>query len=272
MEIGDPEFDRLCDYIGRRYGIRLRTRRHIVEGRLAARVLELGFTGFRDYLRSAFEPESPEEIERIVCRLTTNYSFFMREPEHFHYFADHVVPSLEERLRDRGRDLRIWSAGCATGEEPYALAMLLSDHFGPRTGLWDTTVLATDISREALEAAESGIYGRSAVERLPDAWRYRYFRQLDDERWRVVDPIRSQVVFRSHNLVDPVFPFRRRFHVIFCRNVMIYFENEARHSLVARFHEALEPGGYLFLGHSESIRHPSSPFRYVMPAVYRKEP
>lgn len=192
----------------------------------------------------------------------------MREAKHFSYFREHVLPYLERRVVRK--DLRIWCAGCSSGEESYTLAMILEDYFQTKPG-WDKTLLATDISSKVLEQAVRGEYTGKDVSVLPQQWRNRYFSKIGKEKYTVQEQIKSQVVYRKFNLIDPVFPFKQKFHVIFCRNVMIYFDNATRERLIQKFWDHTEKGGYLFVGHSESVHREKSPYVYMMPGVYRKE-
>ena len=181
-----------------------------------------------------------------------------------------MLPWIERTVRDG--DIRTWCAACSTGQESYTLAMLLEDRFGLRGPMWEKTLLATDLSRDVLAFAQRGVYPSATVDVLPDAWRRGYFHRVDDTHVQVIDAVRRQVLYRPFNLMTPVFPFRRSFHVIFCRNVMIYFDAPTRQQLAAKFADFLVPGGYLFLGHSEVIDWQAAPdFDYVMPSVYRKK-
>jgi chemotaxis protein methyltransferase CheR len=193
----------------------------------------------------------------------------MREVNHFYYFRDNVLPYLVNKAKDR--DLRIWSAGCSTGEEPYTLAMIMDEFFGEDRKLWDTKILATDISENVLEQAIKGEYSNEETASLPPSWKINYLKKYDVENSVLVDKIRNEVIYRKFNLMDKVFPFRRKFHVIFCRNVMIYFDNNTKDELANKFYDLLEYGGYLFIGHSESLNREKTKFRYIMPAIYRKE-
>jgi chemotaxis protein methyltransferase CheR len=192
----------------------------------------------------------------------------MRESKHFDYFSSTVLPYLQENVDDR--DLRIWSAGCSTGEEPYTLQMIMHDFFGGKAPLWDKQLLATDISTSVLETAKAGIYPLEAISEIPSYWRLNYFNMLGGERVEVSPGIRSNITFRAFNLMEARFPFKKKFHAIFCRNVMIYFDQETRMSLVNKFYDSLEYGGYLFIGHSETVDRAGTPFKYIMPAVYRR--
>jgi chemotaxis protein methyltransferase CheR len=148
--------------------------------------------------------------------------------------------------------------------------MIIADYFGADKGRWDTRILATDISQQVLETARKGIYSLERIAPLPAAWRNKYFHKLDGENAVLSSSIKNEVIFRKFNLMEPVFPFRRKFQVIFCRNVMIYFDWETKTELVNKFYEHLEEGGYLFVGHSESLNREKTKFEYIRPAVYRK--
>jgi chemotaxis methyl-accepting protein methylase len=182
---------------------------------------------------------------------------------------ENVLPYLVHTVKNK--DLRIWSAGCSSGEEPYTLAMIIDEFLGKDKVWWDTKILATDISSKVLEMAVDGSYSKDELENISPQWRLNYFKGIDDENLKVVDRIRNEVIFRRFNLMDETFPFKKKFHVIFCRNVMIYFDLETKRKLINKFYNLLEYGGYLFIGHSEAIERGATNFRYVMPAVYRKE-
>ncbi len=225
------------------------------------------YRDFRAFLDHLFTTRSPEDLELVLNKLTTNYTFFLREKDHFTYFADHMLPALAERHRD-DRVLSIWSAGCSSGEEPYTLSIYLKEYFGPQAGTWDTRVLATDISHQALAKARAGTYQRPAD--MPDPWLRRYF-TLDKATglYTVSPALRDNVIFRVFNLMDPI-RFKLKFDVIFCRNVMIYFDQPTRDALVQRFAGALAPRGWLVISHSESLGQ-NPLFEMVAPAVYRKK-
>jgi len=270
LTITKQEFDQLAAYIKAHYGITLKEeKRALIIGRLSGVLLENNFRSFSDYYHYVISDKSGEAAATLVNRITTNHTYFMREPEHFRFFKDKVLPYLATTVKDN--DLRIWSAGCSSGEEPYTLAMLIDEYFGQEKANWDTKILATDISSKVLEKAKKGIYRNEEIAPLPAVWRLNYFKKLDSDRSVLVDKIRNEVIFRKFNLMEDVFPFKRKFHVIFCRNVMIYFDAETKRKLVNKFYDHLEQGGYLFIGHSESLTREKTNFKYVLPAVYRKE-
>lgn len=268
LEINDRDFKKLTGYIHENYGINLTKKRTLIEGRLSNIILEKGFSSFGEYLDDVFRDKTGQEMVTLINRLTTNHTYFMREPAHFEYFKNTVLPELESCVKSR--DLRIWSAGCSSGEEPYTLEMLMHDYFEQGDRPWDTKLLATDISERALGIARQGTYLTEAIEGIPPFWKLKYFDKIDTEHVQVKDLIRGDVIFRSFNLMEKEFPFRQKFQVIFCRNVMIYFDQPTKAGLIRRFYDSLVDGGYLFIGHSESVDREASGFHYIMPAVYRK--
>jgi chemotaxis protein methyltransferase CheR len=271
VNITDKEYTRLTDYIFNNYGIKLgNEKRALVVGRLQNVLQQKNFCSFSEYYDHIIADKTGCAVATLIEKITTNHTFFMREPEHFQFFKNIVLPYLTDNCNTE-RDLRIWSAGCSTGEEAYTLSMILQDFFGRNKALWDTKVLATDISSKVLNTARAGEYRTSDIESLPLFWRTNYFAKTSEGMCAVKDKIKNEVVFRSFNLMNPIFPFKKKFHVIFCRNVMIYFDTLTKKDLVNRFYDFTEPGGFLFIGHSESLSREETRFRYVMPAVYRKE-
>jgi chemotaxis protein methyltransferase CheR len=270
VEISEREFEQLAELIKSHYGINLSEKKKtLVTGRLQNVLSQNNFKNFSEYIDYLISDRTGSAAVTLIDKITTNHTFFMREVDHFYYFRDKVLPYLVSAIKDK--DLRIWSAGCSTGEEPYTLAMIIDELLGADKRWWDSKVLATDISNKVLDAAVKGIYSNEEIGQLPAGWRLNYFRKLDDENSILTDRIKNEVIFRKFNLMDEIFPFKRKFHVIFCRNVMIYFDSMTKTNLVNRFYNILENGGYLFIGHSESITRDGTRFRYVVPAIYRKE-
>jgi chemotaxis protein methyltransferase CheR len=268
--ITDEEFRKLTKYIKVNYGINLKEeKRTLVTGRLQSVLAENRFQNFSQYYDYIVSDKTGEAAATLVNKITTNHTYFMREAQHFFYFRDTVLPYLREEARDK--DLRIWSAGCSSGEEPYTLAMLIDEYFGREKIWWDTKILATDISQKVLAKARRGVYSGEEVESLPASWRINYFRQQEDKRYLLVDRIKQEVIYRKFNLIQEVFPFKKKFHVIFCRNVMIYFDTPTKEALVEKLYRHTRRGGYLFVGHSESLNRAKTDYKYVRPAIYRKE-
>jgi chemotaxis protein methyltransferase CheR len=257
------------------FGIRLtEQKRTLVAGRLSKRVRQLGFSSFRDYFLHLKDDKSGAELSELINRVTTNHSFFFREREHFDLLASEILPPIMDAASSRtGTSVRIWSAGCAAGEEPYTLAMILLDLMGKRRGggALDAAVLATDVSMDALLEAKTGIYPESRIKELPRHYLSAYLRPTGEGLWTVSPEVRALVTFKRMNLMRESYPFKQQFDVVFCRNVMIYFDAPSRGSLVKHIHEVVKPGGWFFIGHSESLPRDTCPFRYVKPATYRKE-
>lgn len=270
VTITNKEFNLLAAYIKANYGINLKEEKQtLVTGRLHNVLAQNNFNNFSDYYEYVINDKTGTAATTLINKITTNHTYFMRETNHFNYFRDTVLPFLKRTSRKK--DLRIWSAGCSSGEEPYTLAMIIDEYFGNEKAFWDTKVLATDISSKVLEEATKGVYNREKIGTLPSYWKLNYFNSYDSESYVIIDKIRNEVIFRRFNLMEERFPFKRQFHVIFCRNVMIYFDAETKRNLINKFYNFLEPGGYLFIGHSESINREETKFKYVLPALYRKE-
>lgn len=266
VKITDSEFAYLVDYIKKNYGMNLAQKRVLLEGRLASYLEVNGFKDYTSYIKAIEADKTAKEITNLLNKVTTNHTYFMREADHFEFFGKKVLPVLEQEARDR--DLRIWCAASSTGEEPYTLAIILDEYFSNRGTGWDKTILATDLSVKVLEIAKRGEYAAEALKDMPENWKRKYFKPCGDGNMRVVDSIRSQVVFRQFNLMDPIVA-KKPYHVVFCRNVMIYFDAPTKAAVVDHIYQAMRPGGYLFVGHTESVAKPT-PFQYVMPSVYRK--
>lgn len=265
----DAEFNRISLFVKNKYGIDLTQKREILTGRLENTVRKNGWSSYSAYM-NAVESDITGELEKeLVNLLTTNHTYFMRESEHFDYMRKVVLPWLTNKEKN-SKDLRIWCAASSSGEEPYAIAMLLLDYFGFEHQYWDTKVLATDISTDVLQTALRGVYSKDQVMSIPDRWRRRFFKpSADGELYSVTDELKNEVIFRQFNLME-MFPFRRKMHVIFLRNVMIYFDKKDKSDLLRRIYELLEPGGYLFLGRTETIERGNIPFEMVEPSIFRK--
>lgn len=267
IKMKEKEFKELTKFLKNDYGINLTHKKNLIEGRMNNILLEKGFNNFKEYLDYVRSDITKKELTTLINKLTTNHTFFMREPEHFQYFKNYVLPYFYSTVKDR--DLRIWSAGCSSGEEPYTLAMIIQEYFGEDTNLWDKKILATDISVKMLQIAEKGIYNSDDINKIPNNWRLNYFNKINTNEYEINKNLKNEVIFRVFNLMDE-FPFKRKFHVIFCRNVMIYFDKETKDKLIKRFYDMTEVGGYLFIGLSESLSRDETPYSYVMPSLYRK--
>lgn len=273
FEISDEEFNKLKTLIYDNFGIHLtEQKKGLVYTRLRSVLHKKGFKSFSEYYNFVSTDKTGSGLDELVNKISTNFTFFYREEDHFDFFIKNVLPEAMEKIRLKNEnDLRFWCAGCASGEEPYTIIMLMMEAMGGSYNLWDSGILATDISDSALNFAKEAIYPSDRLQKLPPLYRNKYFEKITDDEFKVIERVRKEVTFRRFNLMNSNFPFKKRFQAIFCRNVMIYFNQETRDSLIGRFEQMLEPGGYLFLGHSETISQKMYSFKYVMPAVYRKE-
>lgn len=265
----DLEFRRISMFLKDRYGIDMTHKKEIMDGRLSNMIRIRGFDSYDAYMNTLMQDSSGEMEKELVNLLSTNHTYFMREFEHFEYMKKVVLPYLRKE-EENTQDLRIWCGAASSGEEPYTLAMLLVDFFGLEHDKWDTTVLATDISTEVLQTAVRGVYKKEQIAELPDNWKRRFFRSVGEgEYFAITDELKNEVLFRQFNLMDD-FPFRKKLHVIFLRNVMIYFDRPTKQNLIKKLYDVLEPGGYLFVGRTETIEKGNVPFELVEPSIFRK--
>lgn len=265
----EQEFLRIFRFVKSRYGIDMERKKEIVQGRLENYIHAQGFQSYSEYM-NAVEMDFTGRLEHeLVDILTTNHTFFMREFEHFDFLRQVVLPELRKK-EERKRDLCIWCGAASTGQEPYMLAMMMKDYFGLEHGLWDTKVLATDVSTGVLKQAMEGIYTREQIECLPGNWKRRFLRPLEEgKKFEMTGEIKQEVIFRQFNLMD-IFPFRRKMHIVFLRNVMIYFDKETKEQLIQKVYDVMEPGGYLFIGRTETIDRAHTPFELIQPSIFRK--
>lgn len=270
FELGDEEFAFLASFLSSETGIVLSAhKRQMVCGRLVKRLRALHLHSFAEYVELLQGPGAAAEVENLVNAITTNITNFFREPHHFHFLKDQVLaPRVAERPR-RPR-IRIWSAGCSSGEEPYSIAMTMADVLKPGEG-WDALILATDIDTNVLRRAEAGIYPADALKHIPDSYRKRFVRRVPGEadRIQMADELRSMIRFRQLNLHHE-WPMKGSFDVIFCRNVAIYFDKPTQRRLFNRYADYLAIGGMLYLGHAESLIGVSDRFEVADKTVYRR--
>jgi len=272
FELTDEEFEQFRSIIYKSIGIHLsEKKRSLLVSRLSRRLRALNLNTFSQYYRYLQKsPDSKNELMHMINRITTNKTDFFREIQHFDFLKKELFPYIIEKAEngDRSRTVRIWSAGCSSGEEPYSIAMTIADTFKDYMG-WDIKILATDIDTEVLAKAINGIYPVQSIDAVPKEYLIRFFTRQDNN-YRVKQGIKSMIVFRKLNLMQPVFPIKRPFDIIFCRNVIIYFDIETKTELMKKFHHYLKDSGYIFLGHSESLMHMKAEFKYIQNTVYRK--
>ena len=268
LTLKPAEFRQISELAYERFGLDLKGGKEaLVAARLGKKLRQLGFQSFGEYYRHVVSDASGEALVELIDSLTTNHTSFLRERAHFEVLAEAArgeFPGI--------RTLEIWSAACSSGEEPYSIAMCLTDALA-RAGRRAFRILATDISTRVLALAGRAVYPAERFRELPEAWRRAYLLRGEGECrgfYKIKPEIARPIEFKRLNLIEP-FSGSRLFHVIFCRNVMMYFDKPTQQDIVQRLSHRLEPGGYLFVGHSESLTGVQHELRYVRPAVYRKE-
>jgi chemotaxis protein methyltransferase CheR len=247
------------------------SKRNLVYGRLSRRLRALGLSSFREYREYLAGSEGPQEIVRFINAISTNLTKFFRESHHFDHLRSHVAAPFSKVSRADKR-LRVWSAGCSTGEEPYTIAVVLKSEI-PGIERYDARILATDIDTEVLAKAATGEYPVASMEDVPRTYREFFPTAMgDDDESRIVfdDHTKALIAFRRLNLMEP-WPFSGLFDVIFCRNVMIYFDGPTKATLIERFTRQLKPGGFLYVGHSESLMGMHDGLQLIGRTIYRRE-
>ncbi|MDR2390713.1 MAG: protein-glutamate O-methyltransferase CheR [Planctomycetota bacterium] len=269
-QIPPLEFRELTALIARNFGIHIgQNKVTLLTGRMYPMLKKYNFASHRACIDAIKRDNTGELLSELVNRISTNHTAFYREEAHFRLLMEKVLPDLVEQKRRIGfPDIRIWCAACATGEEAYTIMFCLRKFLGAEYDKWQAGVLATDISAEALRTASKGIYNAARMEPVPMDVRLNCFNQLSPDSFEVKASIRREITFRRLNLVSDAFPFRKPFDIIFCRNVMIYFPRPLRENLMARLRDWLIPGGYLFIGHSESLSGLNDGYSYAAPAIY----
>ena len=269
--ISKRNFEKLADFIYSYSGIKMPpTKMTMLEGRIRRRLRATGFVRFDDYCDYLFDGDGLEqEAVYLIDAVTTNKTDFFREPNHFAYMSEHALPDL---VRRGVNDIRSWSSACSTGAEPYTMAMVL-DNFCAERSATKYSILATDLSTEVLETARRGIYTSDLMSPVPSAFRRRYVMEAVDTRRREVrihPQLRAHVGFARLNLMDQSYPVKTKLHIVFCRNVLIYFDKKTQGGVLTRLCDCLEKGGYLFIGHSESITGFDLPVKQVANTVFQR--
>jgi chemotaxis protein methyltransferase CheR len=271
--LSSRDYARLCELIYAEAGIHLGDGKMIMlEGRIRRRLKALELQSYGQYCDYLFGPRGiKEEIVHLIDVVTTNKTDFFREAEHFNFLVSTALPDLTKCNRG-GRPLLIWSAGCSTGEEPYTLAIVLSEYAETHPD-FSFRILATDISTTVLAKAETGVYATNDVAPVSPVLRKKYFmhsRQPGSNQVRVAPELRQLVEFRRLNFMDSDYGVLETVDAVFCRNVIIYFDRPTQERILGRLAQSLAPGGYLFVGHSETLQHMNLPLRPVAPALYRR--
>ncbi len=272
FELTQVDFEQFSRLVYEQSGISLHDgKKELIKARLSKRVRQGRFKSFRDYYRYVVEDNSGEELVFLLDSISTNLTSFFREQSHFDYLKNELLPQWTATRKGRDPQIRLWSAGCSSGEEVYSISITLLEGLAlPEK--WKIKILATDLSTKVLKKAMAGIYEQDRIRNIPSPLIKKYFLK-GDQQWReyvkVKNRLRDPVEFKRFNLMEP-FPFQEPFDCIFCRNVMIYFDKKTQETLVNRFYQCLGPEGVLFIGHSESLTGIPHSFKYVKPAIYKK--
>ena len=272
-QLADEDFNFLRRLIYERSRISLSPdKKVLVATRLAKRLRQLQLGGYGEYCERLRSPDGEEELRFLIDRISTNHTHFFREMKHFDFLREKVFPAWQAKSGAVDAPFRVWSAASSTGEEPYSLAIHLAEHFAPaETNAWQ--IEASDISTRVLEIAERGVYETDKLAGLSQEMLRRHFQKgvrEQEGQFRVKDVLRRHVRFHHLNLLQPPYPFTQLFHVILCRNVMIYFDRPTQEALVSHLAERLRPGGYLLVGHSESLSAIKHSLQLIQPAIYLK--
>jgi len=273
IQMSGDDFRRLSTFIYNELGIKMPdVKRIMLQSRLQKRLLELKMNTFKEYIDYVFSSEGKNgELIIMIDLVTTNKTDFFREPQHFDFLNRYVLPEFYSSYGEN-RKLKIWSAGCSTGEEPYTLAMVLQEYVNKHHG-YDYEIFATDLSTRVLERAITAVYAEDRISDIPMDVKKRYFLRSKDVKSRtvrVVPELRTKIKFGRLNFMDNQYPVDRDFDIVFCRNVLIYFDRETQQDVINKLASKLKPDGFFFLGHSESITNMNVPLRQVQPTIFRK--
>ncbi len=271
ITLTDKDFKQLSSYIQGNYGIKMPPAKRIVlQGRLQKRLRKLDIRDFKTYVDYVFSKEGENEIIHMMDVVSTNKTDFYREPIHFEVLTEDLLPAL---VKEHGRrKINVWSAGCSSGEEPYTLAIVLNEFKLNNPG-FDFQILATDISTQMLQHGANAIYKEERIEIVPLNIKRKYFLRSKDRtnsQVRVVRELRDKVKFQRLNFMDTNYYVNEEFDIIFCRNALIYFERDNQEMVINKLVSKLRPGGYFFLGHSESITNMRVPLKSIRPTIFYK--
>lgn len=272
-QLTEEEFDKLSRFIYKESGIKMPpVKKVMLQSRLQKRLRELNMTNFKDYINYVFNKDGLNgEIIHMLDVVSTNKTDFFREPIHFDFLSNAVLPEFYN-TRSGSRTIKVWSAGCSSGEEPYTLAIVLSNFAESNPG-FDYSIIGTDISTQILQKAVNAVYKEERVANIPIDTKRKYFLRSKDRvepTVKVVSDLRKRVRFGRLNFMEPSYNISDTFDVLFCRNVLIYFDRETQEKVIQKLCEKLKPNGYFFLGHSESIMNMDVPLKQVKPTIFQR--
>lgn len=271
VKLSSGDFLKLSEFIYKQCGIKLsETKRVLLESRLQKRLAQLNLTSFQDYYQFVISPAGrTEELVHMIDAVATNKTDFFREPVHFHFMQSEILPAFAQQ--STSRTFKVWSSACSSGEEPYTIAMVLEEF--RQFHRFDYRITATDISTKILEKAIQAIYPERTITDVSMELRRKYMMRSKDKAnttVRMAPEIRQKVQFKRLNLMDASLDVDRDYDIVFCRNVLIYFDRKTQEEVVRKLIDHLKPGGYLFIGHSESIYHMQLPVTQIRPTIFQK--
>ncbi|AHH13544.1 protein-glutamate O-methyltransferase [Borrelia nietonii YOR] len=270
IKINQEELSKLTKIIYNNFGINLTEKKKLlIESRLSSIIKAKNLNSFTEYINYLENQKNQISLIELVDKISTNHTYFFREPNHFEFLENKLLPKMLKQMAQSEEEIRIWSAGCSSGEEAYTIAMILNEYIDNNKIHCKVKILATDISITVLNEAKRGIYPEDRVKTLPKHLKSKYLNKLTSNKFEVKDILKKRIQFKKLNLMNEFFPFKKKFDLIFCRNVMIYFDEKTRNKLAEKFNQHLKDDSYLFIGHSETIRGNKN-LEYIMPATYKK--
>ncbi|AHH12060.1 Chemotaxis protein methyltransferase [Borrelia hermsii YBT] len=270
IKINQEELSKLIKIIYNNFGINLNEKKKLlIESRLSSIIKAKNLNSFTEYINYLENQKNQISLIELVDKISTNHTYFFREPNHFEFLENKLLPKMLKQMMQSEEEIRIWSAGCSSGEEAYTIAMILNEYIDNNKIHCKVKILATDISITVLNEAKRGIYPEDRVKTLPKHLKNKYLNKLTNNKFEVKDILKKMIQFKKLNLMNEFFPFKKKFDLIFCRNVMIYFDEKTRNKLAEKFNQHLKDDSYLFIGHSETIRGNKN-LEYIMPATYKK--
>ena len=271
-KLSDAEFEKLSNFIYKGYGIKMPpVKKIMLQSRLQKRLKALKIYSFKDYVNYVFSKEGEGEIIHMMDVVSTNKTDFFREPAHFDFLKQTVLPGC---IQNNIRSLKVWSAGCSSGQEVYTLAIVISEFLEKNPG-FDFHILGTDISTQVLKKAYNAVYPEQDVAMIPLETKRKYMLKSKDPKKkliRIIPALRKKTSYKRLNFMDENYPINEKYDIIFCRNVLIYFDRETQEKVINRLCRHLKPNGYFFLGHSESITNIEVPLQQVKPTIFRRNP
>lgn len=266
------EFQKVSKLVYDNFGINLNDSKKILaESRLNSLLRKKGIPNFSDYLRVLESDKSGQELIELANKISTNHTYFYREEPHFHYLKSHILPEIFKNNKEE--EIRVWSAPCSSGEEAFTIAMTIHSYMQENNllGRKKVKILGTDISLNALSTAEKAIYSKEEIQVLPKTWQTKYFKSINEMEVVVIPEIRNSITFGRLNFMDNQWPFKKKFHIIFCRNVMIYFDTPTKVNLIKKFYNQIESGSYFIISLSESLPlEVKSLFQQVSSSIFKK--